>query len=135
MNWSKFTETCKQYKCEEIVFKYIVMNHNYIQATVPTDIIQKYSFLLTKEDEHLFISYLKSIEIESKIKRSLHFDYLKNNQKFSDKIKYIFGVLFPSKTFMVQKYNIKKHSFVFLYYPYRYYIGLLGIINSLLGKK
>ena len=135
LNWTKFTESCKLYKCEEIVFKYIVMNHNYMQASVPADIIQKYTFLLTKEDEHLFISYLKSIEIESKIKRSLHFDYLKNNKKNSDKIKYILGVLFPSRAFMIQKYKIKNHSFIFLYYPYRYYIGLLGIINSLLGKK
>ena len=135
LNWTKFTESCKLYKCEEIVFKYIIMTNIYMQAFVPTDIIQKYSSLLTEEDELLFINYLKSITVDTKIKRSLHFDYLKNNKKFSDKIKYVLGVLFPSKAFMIQKYKIKKRSFIFLYYPYRYYIGLLGIINSLLGKK
>jgi len=135
LNWTKFTESCKLYKCEEIVFKYIIMTNIYMQAFVPTDIIQKYSSLLTEEDELLFINYLKSITVDTKIKRSLHFDYLKNNKKFSDKIKYVLGVLFPSKAFMIQKYKIKKRSFIFLYYPYRYYIGILGIINSLFGKR
>jgi len=135
INWTKFIETCNLYKCEDIVFKYIIMTNKYMQATVPSDIIQKYNSLLTEEDELLFINYLKGIEVDSKIKLSLHFEYLKINKNFSDKIKYMLDVLFPSKVFMIQKYKIKKHSFIFFYYPYRYYIGILGIINSLLGKR
>lgn len=131
LNWTKLIDTCKLYKCEEIVFKYIVMTNTYMQASIPINIIQKYNLLLTEKDELLFINYLKSIRNVPKNKLSLHFKYLKDNKKISDKIKYILDVLFPSQDFMIKKYKIKKQSLVFLYYPYRYYIGILGIVNHL----
>ena len=59
MNWKEFTEACRIYKCEAIVFKYIVLVHAYMQATVPEAIIQKYLYLFTENDNQLFCKYLK----------------------------------------------------------------------------
>jgi len=131
MDWNAFTETCQLYKCESIVFKYIVLIHNYIHASVPVEIIQKHGVLLDETDEQLFIKYLKGFD---GVTLSGHFGYLKNVQSFSDKVRYLWGVLFPSKVFMVQAYQINHPWLVLFYYPYRYYIGIRGVVNYLKKK-
>ena len=128
IDWNPFTETCQRYNCEEVVFKYLVMVHTYINATVPIDIIQKYNYLLTENDEQLFCRYLQGNN-DSHITLSEHFVYLEKLQHFSEKVKYGWDVLFPSKSFMIHKYQINNPKQVLFYYPYRYYIGIRGVIN------
>jgi len=133
MNWSEFIESCKFYKCDEIVFKYIVLIHKYMNAFVPSYIIHKYKFLLMKRDEHLFCCYLKG-SLDTSITLSAHIGYLKNVHSFFDKVRYLRDILFPSKAFMIQRYQIKNSTYVLLYYPYRYYIGIMGVLNYLKRK-
>lgn len=133
LNWNELIESCRLYNCEEVVFTYIVMVNTYMNAAVPTDIIQKYSVLLTEKDKQLFIKYLKGDTV-SLVSLSSHFKYLKNVRSLSGKIRYIWGVLFPSRAFMVQAYNIKRPKLVLFYYPYRYYIGIMGVVNYLKKK-
>ena len=141
MDWSEFRESCKLYMCEDIVFEYIVMTHKYMNARVPEEIIQQYSLLLTEEDEQMFVKYLKGIAVDPGIKLSLHFGYLKNVQSLSDRIRYVWNVLFPSRAFMVQKYGdpqpLKgskssplgvRGRFWWLWYPYRWWIGVRGVL-------
>lgn len=136
MDWEKLTEACRMYHCEEIVFRYIVMIHTYMHAAVPPDILEKYGYLLTQKDEQLFIKYLRGFDgVASAINLSGHFGYLKNITKFSEKVTYLWGVLFPSFAFMIQTYKIKNPAQVLFYYPYRYYIGVKGVVNHLFGRR
>lgn len=136
MNWKAFTETCRLYKCENIVFKYIVMIHNYMNASVPTDIIQKYNILLIEKDEQFFFNYLKGhFAVPSILALSAHFGNLKQVDNFQDQVRYLWGVLFPSRAFMIQAYKIKRRSRVLFYYPYRYYIGIMGVVNHFFKKQ
>lgn len=130
LDWDSFTKTCQLYSCEETVFKYLVLVHTYMKATLPTDIIQKYNNLLTENDEQLFCRYLQGNN-NSLITLSGHFIYLRKLHNFSEKIKYTWDVLFPSKSFMIHKYQITRPSLVLVYYPYRYFIGFRGVINHL----
>ena len=136
INWSEFTESCRLYNCEEVVFKYLVMVNKYMNAAVPADIIQKFSVLLTEKDEQLFIKYLKDgkINIISIVTLSGHFRNLKRVDNFPDQVRYLWGVLFPSKVFMIQAYQINRPWLVLFYYPYRYYIGVRGVVNYLKKK-
>jgi hypothetical protein len=130
--WNKLLETCQLYKCENIVFKYIILVNKYMNAYVPANIIQKYFQLLTEKDEYLFCNYLKGnkfIEINSEKTLSKHFSYLKKNQTLFNKVRYLRDVLFPSTAFMIYKYKIKHPSLVLFYYPFRYYIGVMGVMN------
>ena len=130
LDWNEFTEACRLYNCEEVVYKYLVMVNTSMNAAVPADIIQKYSLLLTEKDKQLFVKYLKGDAV-SLVSLSGHFKYLKNVRSLSGKVRYIAGVLFPSRAFMVQAYNIKRPGLVLFYYPYRYWIGVRGVVNYL----
>ncbi len=132
LNWNEFTDNCRLYSCEEIVFKYLVMVNKYMNAAVPIDIIQKYSILLSKQDEQLFVKYLKYCDGVDSVKTlSGHYGYLKNVESFSGKVRYILGVLFPPKAYMILIYQIKRPGLVLFYYPYRYWIGVRGVLRSL----
>jgi len=134
IDWKKFTDSCLLYNCENIVFKYMVLVHTYMNAPVPDSIIQKYKYLLTEKDEQLFCKYLKGYSAE-KSNIPTHLVNFKQLLTFSDKVKYISGVFFPPKALMIQIYQIKHSSLIPFYYPYRYYCGLKWMINRLLGKR
>ena len=53
----------------------------------------------------------------------LHLKQLKNPR---DILRYVKGVVFPGKTFMIDKYSIKQPRLFWFWYPYRYYCGLKG---------
>jgi len=134
IDWKKFTESCLLYNCENIVFKYIVLVHAYMNAPVPDSIIKKYTYLLTEKDEQLFCKYLKGYSAE-KSNIPTHLVNFKHLLTFSDKVKYISGVFFPPKALMIQIYQIRHSTLIPFYYPYRYYCGLKWMINRLLGKR
>jgi Uncharacterised nucleotidyltransferase len=134
LNWKTFIETCKLYNCEEVVFKYLVMVHTYMNASVPADIIQKYSMLLTEKDEQLFCGYLSG-NPELSITLSAHVGYLKNVTSLSDKVRYLRDILFPSKAFMIARYQIHRPRLALFYYPYRYWIGVRGMVNHFFSSK
>lgn len=136
IDWNAFTEVCQIYNCENIVFKYIVMTHNYMHATVPIEIILKYGVLLDETDEQLFFKYLKDgkINMISSATLSGHFGNIMRVDNSMDKVKYLWGVVFPSKAFMIQRYEIKHRYQVLFYYPYRYYIGIMGVVNRIFKK-
>jgi len=135
IDWENFSEACRLYNCEKIVYKYIVMIYKYMNATIPIGIFRKYGYLVKKRDEQLFRNYLRGYKSETaKLKLSAHFAYIKNLQKPSNKVRYLRDVLFPSKAFMIQTYNIKNNSLVLFYYPYRLYIGIMGVINHFRSK-
>jgi len=135
IDWEKLTETCRLYHCEETVYLIIVLINNYMHAAVPTAMLEKYGYLLTPKDKELFIKYLRGYNgVASAMTLSGHFGYLKNLTKFSEKVRYLWDVLFPSKAFMKQTYKIKKPSLVFFYYPYRYYIGIKGLLNHIFNS-
>lgn len=134
INWNEFRESCRRYKCEEVVFEYIVLVNKYMNAAVPPDLIQNFSILLTKKDEQLFFKYLKGDAV-SLVTLSSHFGYLKNVHSLSRKVRYVWDILFPSKAYMVQAYQINHPGLLLFYYPYRYYIGVRGVVNHIFCKQ
>lgn len=133
-SWSELTDRCRQYCCEEIVFKYIMLVHKYMYAVVPADILQKYASLLTERDEQLFINYLSG-NFEEFTAVPFHFKNISELDSTSAKIKYILAVLFPDKSFMFKSYNIKYPLLYCFYYPYRWYIGLRGLTRKIIKSR
>jgi len=42
-------------------------------------------------------------------------------------MRYVKGVIFPGKEFMIEKYSIKQPQLFWFWYPYRWYSGLKGL--------
>ncbi len=132
-NWETFTASCQLYKSEKVVFKYLVLINKYMNAPVPADLIEKYNYLLTNETEQMFFKYLKGdfgFGAEN-ITLSAHFHYLKEVTTFSNKLRYLSGVLFPSKEFLIQRYEIQQPTLVIFYYPLRWFEGIKGVLFHL----
>ncbi|ADQ79267.1 hypothetical protein Palpr_1119 [Paludibacter propionicigenes WB4] len=130
-DWGAFTASCRLYKSEEVIFKYIVLVNKYMNAPVPIDVINKYSYLLTEETEQQFFKYLKGVGSSGTISLSSHFYYLKEVRTFSNKVRYLLGVLFPPKDFMIERYKVKYSSLVVFYYPLRWTEGIRGVVFHL----
>jgi len=128
MNWTVLVEACRLYKCEDVVFKYLLLVNKYMNAPVPSFIVQKYAYLLLEKDELLFFKYLGGYT-GSFTAVPTHFQNLNKLETLSDQFRYIWDLLFPPKSFMIPKYNIKHHSLIPFYYPYRYFAGFKGIIR------
>lgn len=111
LNWDKFIETCRNYKCEVEVFRYILVANKYMNAPVPASIIQKYDSILTNDVEELFYKYLSGYTntgFGSHV--STHVGNILKLESFADKFRYAGDILFPPKAFMIQKYRLVDSS-------------------------
>lgn len=134
IDWTKFESICRLYNCEILVFKYIILINKYFNASIPDFIYNKYSTLLLEKDEILFLKYLKgSVGFGKSI--STHLSIIKSLDSFRKKSEYLSRMVFPSKSFMIRKYKIKRSSIVPFYYLYRYFIGFKGLIKFMAKRK
>ncbi len=152
-DWQQLLEKSRRYNCEAIVFKYVVLVHKYFNAPIPTVILKEYKHLLKPKDEKIFINYLRGIApFKSLVPH--HLEKLKEFSNISSSFKYLIAQLFPSKEFMIEKYGLKskvegrktlqtfkpsnlqtfKLRFWWLWYPYRWAIGLRGLLKMISGK-
>lgn len=133
IDWIEFVSLCKSYNCEKVVFKYLVLVHDYMNASMPENVYKKYSYCLTENDINIFLNLLGGKSANTIVK--MYLLNLNSIKGIQNKSKYVFDLLFPPKEFMVQLYKIKHPSSVLFYYPYRYFIGLRGIFNHLFKIK
>jgi hypothetical protein len=135
INWSIFAKLCEEYNAESSVYKYLMLANKYIYAPVPTDELVRWKSCLTDEDEALFVKYLSGYTSNKVNTVPSHLSYLKRMPKPSDKIRYVWEVVFPPRNFMMPKYHIKHPARVWFYYPYRWWKGLRGLFISVISKQ
>ncbi len=127
-DWEEFTRICKLYNSETEVFRWLVLVNKYMHAPLPPELIEKYDVLLTPKDEQLFIKYLNGY-VGFTTGMHKHFGNFQYLESFPDQVKYFWKILFPSKSFMIDKFKIKNQSLLLFYYPYRFYIGIKGLVK------
>lgn len=134
IDWAIFSELCVQYNAESAVYKYLVLANRYMNAPLPADVLARYASTLTEGDEALFVKYLGGYTVDKLNTVPSHLRYLKLMTKPSDRIRYVWEVVFPPRSFMIPKYHIKNSSHVWLYYPYRWWKGIRGLF-SVISKQ
>jgi len=133
-NWDRFIFRCRENECEELVFGYLMLLNKYYDISIPDYLNENYHHLLTYRNQELFCKYLKGGSL-AKYKTSIHIENIRQIMSFKLKLRYYAEVIFPPRKFMIEKYNIQHSSFVLFYYPYRYYIGLKGLVYVLRNSK
>ncbi len=133
IDWPTFTVRCRENKCENLVFGYLMLIHKYFNTRLPKNIVQKYGSLLTKGDESLFYGYLQGV-FHKKYHVGTHWQNIRQIKGFGYKARYFWDLIFPPKKFMIQKYHIKNPSLYRFYYPYRYWIGVKGVFKLVVGS-
>ena len=135
INWIVFADVCIQYNAEAAVYKHLLLVNKYMNAPVPADVLARYASSLTEDDEVLFVKYLGGYTVVDKLNTvPSHLRYLKLMTKPSDRIRYVWEVIFPPRSFMIPKYHIKHQAHVWFYYPYRWWKGVRGLF-SVISKQ
>ena len=126
INWKEISERCELYNCEKIVFKYLLLVSGYYRISLPEYIVNKYTPCLEWADEELFLNYLSGFKGKHYSVQS-RFSSIHRLEGVGIRIKYLIWMAFPSKNYMISSYKIKNPRLYWLYYPYRYWIGLKGL--------
>ncbi len=131
-----FERLCEVYGVTEIVFRYLLLVHEFFQLDkMPEAILDKYSKCITVKHKNKFIMYLQGYKYTESAKTAIpgHINNLRLLSGSKEKAKYLFDLFFPPKSFMVDKYNIRNEKLYLFYYPYRYltiFSGLWHIISK-----
>jgi len=134
LEWDTLTGRCKEYDCEGIVFRYLLLAHKYYHAPVPDNIVQQNKIYLRKKDEELFLKYLVGEEVISNSVVS-QFRNIKHIDGFFNKTKSFLYIVFPPKKYMVKSCDIKHPQVYWLYYPIRHWKGLKEIWKKLMSAE
>jgi len=105
--WEKFIAKCKVYKCEEPVFKYLLLCREYFNAPLSDYLYEAYKQTFTDQDLDLFQKHLTGYDFAAARNNSavpVHFRNIKHIKNPLLKLRYVVEVLFPPKAFMVEKY-------------------------------
>ena len=136
IDWVSFEKSCNDCHCSKNVFSFIFLAHKYFNAPLPEKIRLSAMQYLDAGTEKLFILYLKGNSKE--ISKEINNNNIKSLGKINglnNKIKYLFGDIFPSVSFMLQRYQIKYKPLIYLYYLVRIRSGVAGLFSHLLKSK
>ena len=166
-DWKQLILKCEHYHCTREFFSHILLIKKFMNANVPEYILQNFKFCYSITHEKRFLNYLTGKkEFVSGVPNHLSSIKL---LPFTKKLRFVFEIIFPSKTFMIQKYGLAESEkvrklesnkvrklesrkseeenedtqnsklrtpnfkliFWWLWYPYRWWVGVKGVINSL----
>lgn len=129
INWENFVARCRMHQCEKVVFRHLLLVNRFCNAPIPGEIIKKYSFSMTDKDQEMFIQFLRG-QFFKKTENKSSVSLLKNISSFSGKIHFVTDMLFPPKSYMVNRYKIKNPANYRAYYLVRFWEGLKQSLKS-----
>lgn len=136
IDWVLLESLSAKYKCNKSVYSYLFICNKYLNAPLPENIQKTAAELCENSTETLFIHYLKSNRTAiSKTIASRNIISLKKVKGFKEKLKYLKGDVFPSKSFMYGRYKIQKKQMVYFYYLVRIKDGIIVLFKYLMLKK
>ena len=101
---------------------------------VPKFMVAEYLRFLPEKDIALFRKYLSGFQGEHYSVQSA-FKKINTLNGTGSKLKYVLWMMFPSPKYMMRSYRLENKNWVWLYYPYRFWLGLLGGIRTLRQQK
>jgi len=125
INWDLLLESCNSYNCSSIVFKYLLLIEKYFDVKIPDYILQKARANIDVRTEKLFVYYLHHFRKDAPlgiVNRNI--ETFSNIRGVKNKTIYLFNDFFPSRTFMYERYGIRKKHLLFWYYIIRLKTGL-----------
>jgi len=135
INWISFTEMCKRYNCISNVYSHIYLCNKYLKAPFPEHIIEESKAYITEYTESFFITKLQCDSNFENKTRNRNIADLGLTKGFINKIHFLLGDMFPSKSFMYFRYKIKNPKAIYWFYLVRQFDGIKGVLKYLLKIK
>jgi hypothetical protein len=127
IDWEALKKTCTDYTCYDIICENLLLINKYIEIPVPSFFYDG-KISIDSDMENIFIWALQNTRDDiylrqQGLKMRRNIINLKGVKGLRKKIIYLFGDIFPSRSFMYQNYRIKNKSKVYWYYVLRIFIG------------
>jgi hypothetical protein len=132
INWNSLLQSSKSYRTEEPIFHGLYIAKKYFEAFVPENVLHK---LETVKSIISFEEIFKGASEDNSKRKNQRYeiDYLMKLKLVNgscNKIRIIFGDIFPSKEFMIHRYSIKDEKQVYKYYLIRLGTAFLWVMNT-----
>jgi len=129
IHWDLFEKKCIQAKAESVTYKYLLLAQKYMNAQLPVLVAKKYAYRLEPKDERIFLGILRGkglhIYTAGVIRSMGHLN------GFGNRFRFLFDFFFPTTEFMMKRYRLKRKSQLWLYYPYRHFLALKNVWQTL----
>ncbi len=129
LNWERFESECISGKAISSIFKYLLLVNKYMNAFLPEEIIRKYSYCLKPSHERMFLKILKGQQ--EKYALISDFKSLRGFDNPFHLLQFVTERVFPSKSFMIYRYKIKKKWTYPFFYPVRWTIFVKSLWTHL----
>ncbi len=126
LNWDILMSRSKAYGCEKALINQLWLCKYIFNAQLPAKITKSLTDL---GDSLLVKNLIIHLDDKTEYKPSTiaHLEYLKRIKNPMQRLLYVLEVLFPTKRLLVNAYKIKNHKLFWMWYPYRWWIGLKGL--------
>jgi hypothetical protein len=131
INWDLFEISCISNNCTINVGKILFLLHNFFSVNFPDNINRSFDLEEDNDTANLFIHYLNCDD--KSIKKVIGAQNLRNLKKikgFGKRARYLFNDIFPTRTFMYQRYHIKHKPLVIFFYLKRLIRGMTLIFQT-----
>ena len=114
--WERFETKCVVQGFADTVFTYLVLVAHYYKAPLPQHLVEKYGSLISDEVKNRFENFLAGTGNEfigrgaPQSNTEAHLRHLKQMNNPVDILRYVKGVVFPGKAFMIEKYGLVSSS-------------------------
>jgi hypothetical protein len=135
LDWDKLIRICEQYELTQVCWKHLFLVSRFFEVSLPQSLhirIEALQDFNPEKEESLFIQEMRigKMPVNDKIYPVKYlFAGINNLPTIKSKLQLVYSGLFPSKEFMVKRYNIKNQDFYYLYYFRRISTALKMLSN------
>lgn len=120
-DWARFEKVNVEFGYIEEISRVLYLSHKFWNVDVPVNF--RNPVMPTSELDERFWTFMNGVSrnedviLKNKLDKNLNrLDYLQSNE---DKLKYVAGLVFPSRAFMKKHYQLDENTWLFPYYIYR----------------
>ena len=135
IDWKFFDEICVKYNCMANAYPHLYLSCKYLGATIPDFLMLKAQTFCNQYHDEYFINKLQCNHHFVPIERNRNVYALKKIRGIKPKILFLLEDLFPSKRFMIYRYNIKNQRIYYWYYLVRLLGGVVSLFKYIFRIK
>ena len=137
LDWNKFINGVVKFNLRAAIYPYLYLVQKHFITEIPSIISSHYNEVDKDNYDKYFNDVLLTNPLLSKEQTVIKQEELSRIKGFKNKLVYILGDLFPSRRFMIRRYQIKNKNLFIFYYVKRWFsaISRLFFIVFNRGKK
>lgn len=127
INPTLLLERSRSYGADKVVIRTLQLLHELLGAPLHPELSAAITEIISREHLEKVAAHLDD-RAKKKPSTRTHLKYMNKFDSTSGKLRYVAGVLFPSKRTLIRSYKIQHQRLYWLWYPYRFWLGIKGLL-------